>query len=199
MEFGKRARGVGILVNASQSRIANSYLDWNDLVIAEPTLVSFTGGIFLCGAHIRLLAPPSGIAHGIYIANNEFVGAYCKMGAPAVEAQGVFSAASDVTVVGTLADAMYQTRSTAATMVVASGPTPTTTFAANFTGRLLFDTRDVPIASVTYSVVLDSGVALVAHAARPPQGAVVTVEVATPVTGSVTISVDQSTRDGPGA
>jgi len=191
--------GTGILVNTSQARLTDCYLDWNDVVFTSPTLVSFVGGIFLCGAHIRIVAPPSGEAHGVYLANNEFVGGYCNMGNPTVEAQGAFTSVSDVSVSGALFDEKYRGRSTTATLVVASGPTPTTSFAANFTDLLLFDAAAAPIASVTYSLTLDSGVALVAHAARPAQGAVVTIDVAAPVTGSVTISVDQSKRSGSGA
>ena len=168
-------------------------------MFAEPTLVSFTGGIFLCGAHIRIVAPPSGVAHGVFLANNEFVGGYCNMGAATVEAQGTFTSVSDVSVSGALADELYRVRGTTATLVVASGPTPTSTFSANFSSLLLFDTAAAPILSVAYSLTLDSGVALVAHAARPAQGAVVVIEVASTVTGSVTVTVDQSARSGSGA
>jgi len=188
--------GIGILVNTSQARFAECYLDWNDVVLTQPTLVSFTGGIFLCGARIRLVAPPSGVAHGVYLANNEYVGAYCHMGAPTVEAQGAFTSVSDVSVSGALADEQYRVRGTTATLVVSSGPTPTTSFTANFTDALLFDTAVVPIRSVTYSLTLDNGTALAAHAARPAKGAVVTIDVAGRVTGSVTITVDQSVRSG---
>ena len=189
--------GTGILANVSQCRFTECYLDWNDIVFSSPSLVSFTGGIFLCGAHVRQLAPPSGVAHGVYLANNEFVGDYCGMGNPAVEAQGVFTSVSDVTVAGTLVDDRYSVRGPAATLVVRSA-TPTTTFTANFSGRLLFDTARVPIASVSYSLTIESGSALAAHAARPAEGDVVVIEVESPVVGSVTVTVDQNAaQSGP--
>lgn len=188
--------GIGILANVSQCRFSDCYLDWNDMVFADPTLVSFTGGIFLCGAHVRLVAPASGAAHGVFLSNNEFIGGYCKMGNPAVEAQGSFSSASDVTILGTLADELYQARSTSATLI-AKSVTPTTTFSADFSKLLLFDPAAVPIASVSYSLTLDASVrGVTAHAARPPVGGIVTIETADAVTGSVSITVDQSTRGG---
>ena len=112
-----------------------------------------------------------------------------------MQADGQFTGAADVTVVGTMAEPQIGVRGTVATAVV-SAAAPTTTFTANFTSKLLFDVALVPIRSVSYSVTLDSGVALAAHAARPPVGGVVTVELAAPVTGSVVITVDQSSRRG---
>lgn len=186
--------GIGILVTVAQTRLVSCYLDWQDVVFTLPQGVSFIGGFFLCGARIRLVAPADGAASNVYIADNVLISSYCHFsGYSAVQADGVFSSAEEVTVVGTLAEAQIGVRSTAATAVVASA-TPTQRFTANFTDSLLFDVRDVPIRSVSYSVQLDDGVALVAHASRPPVGGVVTVELAAPVTGSVTVTVDQSRR-----
>ncbi len=72
-----------------------------------------------------------------------------------------------------------------------SSSTPTTTFQANFTDLLLFDTASVPIQTVTYSVMFDEGV-FARHSARRHvmngSSAIVIVETDTPVTGSVTIT-----------
>ena len=185
--------GVGILVNRSQVRLAANYLDWNDVVFTEPTRVTFSDGIFLCGARIRLVAPPSGVADGISISANEFIGGYCHFSNySAVEVDGAFSCALDVSVSGTLAEPGVRVRSPTATAVVAS-VTPTTLFTADFTAALLFDPAAVPITTVRVSLTADGG-GVVAAVARPPVGGVVTVETAAPVVGSVVISVDQSAR-----
>ena len=181
-------------MNRSQVRLSDCYLDWNDVVFAEPTQVTFTNGIFLCGARVRLLAPPSGAATGVYIAANVYVASYCGFhNYSTVEADGAFTSATDVTVVGGLAEPQVRTRSTSATLTVASAA-PTTRFTADFSGALLFDPLRVPIAAVAFSLTLAEGYPPVAAVARKAVGGVVTVETAAPVVGSVLITVDQSAR-----
>jgi len=168
-------------------------VDWNDVVLTNPVQVFFTGGIFLCGARIRLVAPPNGVADGLYLTGNEFVGSYCHFtNYSAVEADGAFTRALDVSVAGTLAESVVGVRSTTATLVAASA-TPATLFSADFSRALLFDPAKVPIRTVHFSLTADGG-GVVAAVARPPQGGVVTVETAAPVVGSVVITVDQSER-----
>ena len=189
------AGGTGILVSSGQARLTNCYLDWQDVAFTNPTSISFVGGFFLCGARIRLVAQEGGgRAVNIYIADNQFISDYCGFkDYDAVQADGHFTGAADVTVVGTLAQPQIGVRSTTATAVV-TATTPTALFTANFTSALLFSPALVPIQSITYSVTLADGQAIVAHAARPANGGIVTVELATPVKGSVSITVDQSTR-----
>jgi len=198
--------GVGILVNASQTRLTGNYLDWNNVVFAPAALSqsSFTGGFFLCGGHIQLQAPAAGAGpaaiHGLYIANNAYVGGYCHFsGYRTVEAVGDWAGAAvqDVTAVGAQAEQGIAVASTQATLAVTAPPgAPTAVFTANFTSALLFDAAAVPIRSVSYSVALDAPT-LARHSARPPAGALVTVELDAPATGTVYITVDQSLRRGP--
>eukprot|EP01052_Picozoa_sp_SAG31_P038078 SAG31_NODE_5019_length_2799_cov_2.490000_3_plen_106_part_00 len=95
--------------------------------------------------------------------------------------------------VGTLAQPGIGTRSTVATLGVTS-TTPTTNFTANFSALLLFDVSVVPIQSVTYSLTLERECSLATHAARPAEGPMVTIELSSPGTGTVWITVDQSKR-----
>ncbi len=98
--------GTGILVNASQTRVDGAYLDWNDLVVLTPRMVSISNGFYLCGGHIQLVAPADGTAASVFISNNQLIGSYCHFsGCNVVEAVGTFTSAQDVTVFGTLAQA----------------------------------------------------------------------------------------------
>ena len=189
--------GTGILATRAQQRFTGCYLDWNNIVLTYPTRISFTGGFFLCGARIVIQAPADGVVDGVYIAANEFIGEYCHFGGyGAVESSGAFASVSDVTVAGTLAEPGIFVRGPQATLT-AHATAPTASFEFNFTNRLLFDTAAVPIQSISASVVLDApGQAPVAVAARRAVGAVVRVDVAEPITGSVTVVVDQSERRG---
>ena len=163
------------------------------MVIAFPTRVVFTDGIFLCGARIRIEATQTGIADGLFISGNEFISEYCHFsGFSSVQADGAFTSVRDVTVEGTLAEPSVNVRSTKAALVAASA-TPATLFTADFSQFLLFNVTTVPIRVVSFSLTVDSG-GVVAAVARTPVGGLVTVETASPVVGSVVISVDQSTR-----
>ena len=57
----------------------------------------------------------------------------------------------------------------------------------------VFDPTSVPIQTVTYSLTV-TGNTFTTHVARPAVGGSVTVETATPVAGTVVITVDQSAR-----
>lgn len=187
--------GIGILSTAPQSRFSNCYLDWNNMVITAPTLVSVTNGFFLCGGRIVVQAPSDGVVQGLYFAGNEFVP--CSFsGYSSVEANGTFTSVSDVTITGTMAqNSQLGVKNTVVTRTVAAVDTPVSSFYANFTGALLFDTSHVPIQTVTVSLLLDPPTQQpVAVVARAPQGGVVRIDVGGSVTGSVTVTVDQSKR-----
>jgi hypothetical protein len=202
--------GTGILVNTSQARLVNVYLDWTDLRIVAPppgtagglARVTVTDSFFLCGGRIQLLNTDptrSSDADGILIDGAQFIVSYCHFsGFNAVEAVGLWGGQiTDVTVQGILAEPGVGVTSTVMTTTVSSA-TPTKKFTANFTSLLLFDVSRVPIQTVTYALVLADGATPVpAHAVRPIEGGIVTVETSSPVAGSVTITVDQSKRRGP--
>lgn len=186
--------GIGILVDTAQARLRSCYLDWQDVVFAQPTMVSFTGGFFLCGARMRFIG--GGKADNVYLADNELIADYCGFsGYDAVEVDGSnWTSVADFTVVATHAQPMIGVRNTAVTLAVTSA-VPTTTYSANFTAHLLFDVAAVPIRAVTYSVQLaDASVPVMSHAALPALGGLVTIELATPAAATVVISVDQSLR-----
>lgn len=139
----------------------------------------------------QLVAPTSGLASDIFISNNQYIADYCGFhGYAGVQAVGQFKSVQDVTVTGTLAQPMIAVASTSATLSVRS-TTPTTTFTANFSDALLFNADDVPIQCVQYSVEWDAPL-FARHSARAAVGGVVTVETDAPVTGKVTITVDQA-------
>ena len=188
--------GIGILVNSSQARIRSSYLDWQDVVFAAPTMVSFTGGFFLCGARIRFTAPASGVAANVYIADNEFISNYCEQYAKdydAVEVDGAWTSVSDFTMAGTHAEPQIGVRSTVATLAVSSAE-PVATYTANLTSLLLFDVAAIPVKSVAVSVTLAAGAAPSAYAALPAVGGVVTVVFDKPTAATVVVTADQSAR-----
>ncbi len=54
--------------------LQGNYLDYNDLVVVDPSLLTVLDSFLLCGDHIRLVAGPSREAAGVYIAGNEFYG-----------------------------------------------------------------------------------------------------------------------------
>jgi hypothetical protein len=189
--------GTGILASTGQQRFSNCYLDWNDIVFTAPTRVTFTGGFFLCGARIRLVAPADGALDGVFISGNQFIGDYCNFrGYGAVEADGVFTSVLDATVEGTLAEADIAVRGPRA-MLTQRAAAPASSWVFNFTDLLLFDAAAVPIQAITGALVVDDAaqapVAVVAHKA---EGGIVRVEAAAAVAGSVTVSVDQSRRRG---
>ena len=189
--------GTGILVNASQTRVFGAYLDWNNIVVTTPTMVSIVGGFYLCGGHIQLVAPASGRAERLFIQDNQLINDYCLQFSnyDVVETKGHFTYAGDVTVAGSLAEATIGVKSTIATATVSSA-VPTANFTIDFSSMLLFDVLSVPIVNVWYSLTVDGVQLPPAHAARPAVGGEVTIAVADKVTGSVTITVDQSHRHG---
>ena len=64
--------GTGILVSAPQVRVTSCYLDWNDLVVADPGLFTVMDSFFLCGGRIVLKAVSTGAVTGFYAAGNQF-------------------------------------------------------------------------------------------------------------------------------
>ncbi len=186
--------GIGIEVLGSQNRFDGVYLDWNNLVFRSAQTQVVTDSFFLCGGHV--VFAPTGAADalaGVTFLGNEFwcvnqgVNTTIELNTTA----GTYTEVRDFTVVGTVAEAGFAIRGPAATRVVTSS-TPTTTYTVDFSDALAFDAAVAPIQSVTYSVTLPTGTPVVAHAARPPVGAVVTVELASAAAATVTITVDQS-------
>ena len=165
----------------------------NDFVVEHPTQITFTGGYFLCGGRIRIVAPADGVVDGLYLAGNQFVGSYCHFaGYSGVQADGVFRSVTGVTILGTMPEPGIHALNTRATLS-ATAVAPTASFFLNFSGLLLFDPADIPIQTVVATITLDTlAQAPCALVSRTPVGALVQVDAAAPVTGTVTVTVDQS-------
>jgi hypothetical protein len=196
--LAKGRGGIGILVAAPQVRVAECYLDWTDIVIEDPQLTTVVDSFFLCGGRIVLKAAAKGTAHGFYASGNAFNNDYCpSTGTQTVvanETAAAFTAVRDVTVAGSMLFGSVTPAGVTASQTLTSA-TPLTSWEFDFTDALVFNPANIPIASVSYSVTLDAGQPLVSHAARKhPSNAKVVVETSQAVTGSVTVTVDQSTR-----
>ena len=67
--------GIGILLSApdyTQNRVIGCYLDFNSLVVLDPSLVVITDCFFLCGGSIVVQATLKGTIAGLSITDNEF-------------------------------------------------------------------------------------------------------------------------------
>ena len=106
-----------------------------------------------------------------------------------LEDQYPFNIVEDVTVTGNIAQG-YSIMSTQASASLYQQDA--TVWGFNFTDYLLFPS----IKSVTYSIEIE-GTAFARHASRPPVGNYVEVVTDVPVSGTVYISVDQSTPSIP--
>ncbi len=148
------------------------------------------------------MAPADGVAAGVYLAGNQYIGSYCHFSDySGVQADGNFTRATDITILGTLAEPAsgIGARNSRATLS-ATATVPTSSFFLNFSDALLFDPLQVPIQRVVATLEMDTlAQAPVAVVARTPQGAIVRVDAAAPVTGTVTVTVDQSRRSSAGA
>ena len=107
----------------------------------------------------------------------------------------VFTSVTDVTVTGNAVggQAGMVPTSTVATKTITS-TTPMTSWVVDFKYMLVFDTAQVPIRSIVHSFMLGQAQFAMSSARDPGNGTVVVVETSAPVTGSLTITVDQSQR-----
>jgi len=186
--------GTGIAVMASQNRFDGIYLDFNDIIFYNTQNQVVMDAFFLCGGHV-VFHPTSNNQEfrGVTLLGNEFecVGQGQNNTIEVNTTSGSFGQITDFTVVGTTAQDGFTIRSPSVTKVVTIN-NPTTSWTVDFSDALAFDTSIAPIVSVQYSFTLPSGT-FTQHAARPSgNSAVVTVETSTPVSGTLTITVDQS-------
>jgi len=185
--------GIGIYINApgyTQNRIIASYLDFNSVIAVAPEHLSIEDSFFLCGGNIVLQSTTQHrTIRGLNIIGNQWDG--CSNDTIVLEESGgTFTEISDTVINNNMMNPNTMViRSTQATARLTL--TQATKWTFDFTKRLLFP----DIKSVQYSIELDSGFAR--HASRPPKGRVVVVETDTPVSGTVTVTVDQSTPTQP--
>lgn len=186
--------GTGIAVYGSQNRFNGVYLDFNDIIFYNTQVQVVLDSFFLCGGHI-VFHPTSANQEfrGIALLGNEYncVDQNENNTIEVNVTDGSFGTINDFTVVGTVMENGFTSRSPTASKVI-TNTQPTTTWTVDFSDSLAFDTNIAPIVSVQYSFTLPSGI-FTQHAARPTgNGAVVTVETSTPVSGTLSITVDQS-------
>ena len=177
------------------NRYVGCYADYNDHVLYNPTLITLEDGFYLCGGRIVLAATGANApAVGVTIAGNQFSGTCGRAHAATVvtdTSNGTFAAPLDVSVRDAAVEGAW----------IATGTTVTRSLTARFTTRwvidfspwLLFNTATAPIRTISYSFVLDGG-QFARSAARAPVGGVVTVETDASVSGTLTVTVDQSLR-----
>jgi len=101
-----------------------------------------------------------------------------------------FTGVFDTVIDGNMMSPSYKVKSTKETAQLRQVNAQTWTF--DFTDRLLFS----KIETVDYSIQIE-GSTFARHTARPPVGRTVTIETDTPVTATVTVTVDQSVPSHP--
>ncbi|KAK2988314.1 hypothetical protein RJ640_000301 [Escallonia rubra] len=181
--------GVGILVKAAQTRLANCYMDYNAIVIEDPAQVHVTNGFFLGGGNV-LLKSVNGLISGLNIVNNMFSGDKNNM-LPIVNLNGEFTNVDQVVIDHNNVVGM-SLKSTVGKLSVAGNGTK---WVADFSSVLVFPNR---INHVQYSFYVQGVVGFPAHAVTNVSNNVVVVESEKVVNGVVSVEVDQHNMVGEG-
>lgn len=175
--------GVGILVKAAQNRIDNCYLDYNSIVIEDPSRVHVTNGYFLGDGNV-VLKSVSGRISGLNIVNNMFIGEPMRR-VPIVQIEGSFKDVDQVVIDQNHAHGMKLKSTTAKLTVAGNG----TKWVADFSPILVFPNR---ISHFQYSFYSRGVVGFPPHAVTNISGNVVVVECEKPVEALVSVFVDQN-------
>ncbi|CAK9183606.1 unnamed protein product [Ilex paraguariensis] len=180
--------GVGILVKAAQNRIDNCYLDFNAIVIEDPSQAHVSNGYFLGDGNI-VLKSIKGQISGLNIINNMFSGNPKNM-VPIVQLDGQFTSIDQVVIDQNNVNGM-SLKSTVGKSTVAGNSTQ---WVADFSSVLIFPNR---INHVQYSFYTQGGlVGFPANAVTNVSGNVVIVETEKAVNGVISIVVDQHNMVG---
>ncbi|KAJ9707884.1 hypothetical protein PVL29_000116 [Vitis rotundifolia] len=176
--------GVGILVKAggSLTRISNCYLDFNAIVMEDPSQVHVTNGFFLGDGNV-VLKSVQGHVRGLNIVDNMFNGNPSNMKA-IVELDGQFTDIDQVVVDRNNAIGM-SLKSTVARLTI---PGNGTHWVADFSSLLLFPNR---INHFQYSVYGQGGSGFVADSVINVSNNMLVVESQNPIQGLVSIVVEQ--------
>jgi len=151
-----------------------------------PQHLSIEESFFLCGGNIVLVAIPGHQSIiGLNIVGNQWDG--CKNESIVLDqTKAKFSSIYDTVINNNMIYPMsLSTRSTQA--MARLNLTQATKWTFDFSNRLLFS----DIQSVQYSFEVEGGT-FARHVSRPPVGRTVVVETDVPVSGTVTVVVDQS-------
>ncbi|XP_071709700.1 polygalacturonase QRT3 [Rutidosis leptorrhynchoides] len=175
--------GVGILIKTGQNRVDNCYMDYNSIVIQDPTQVHVSNGFFLGGGNIVLRAV-NGRISGLNIVNNMFTGDSRNV----VEIDGVFTSIDQVVIDQNNVRGGMRLKSTIGKMAVSRNGT---IWVANFSPILVFPNR---IGHVQYSVYNGGGSieGVGGHAVTNITENVVVVETEKQLNGTVWFLVDQN-------
>jgi len=189
--------GVGIAVNAPQTRLLGCYLDFNALVITDPSQTVVQESFFF-GTHAIFKAVHKHTIDWIRFQGNT----YATIG-PSIELQGHFVGGTSVNIVDDISG------------WEPSGPPPwgdqnrtqlkltraRRSLHLNAATKWVFDFSDMLllplIEEVSYSITLDAGSSFARHAAREPSGTTVMVETDVPVSGTVVVEVAQAVGKAP--
>ncbi|KAK1375727.1 polygalacturonase QRT3 [Heracleum sosnowskyi] len=175
--------GVGILVKSGQTRIDNCYLDYNSIIIEDPSQVHVTNGFFLGEGNVVLKAIKGKIS-GLTIVDNMFTG-NAKSSKPTISLDGKFTNIDQVLIDQNTVNGM-RLKSTVGKLVVAAKGKKWT---ADFSSILVFPNQ---INHIQYSVYLPGSTGVYAgHALTKISDNVVVVESEKEVNGFVSVAVDQ--------
>ncbi|VFQ83389.1 unnamed protein product [Cuscuta campestris] len=185
--------GVGILVRAAQNRISNCYLDYNSIVVEDPSWVHITNGYFLGGANV-VLKSVSGRVSGLNVVNNMFINGDPNHMVPIVQIDGVFKNVSQVVVDHNSVKGM-SAKSTVGKMTVAGNGTK---WVADFSPVLVFPDQISHFQHSFYCKqgLLDGG--FPRHAVTNISSNVVVVESEKAIDAIVSVFVDQNNMLGDG-
>eukprot|EP01052_Picozoa_sp_SAG31_P014285 SAG31_NODE_882_length_11260_cov_3.357104_3_plen_249_part_00 len=193
-------------VGQAHNRIVDSYLDMNQLVACDPTMLLISDSYFLAGGHITLRATPSLHAiKGLSIHGNTFRPAAGRGGPTIVldETRANFTQVLDMSV----SDSMYgidgpiwDPNTTISTVSVTRSlrQEHATEWKFDLSDILLFPRLPIKPGHVQYSIEIEAEQdalrdnIFARHASRPARGLTVSVVTDVPVTATVTIMVDQS-------
>ncbi|WOG81559.1 hypothetical protein DCAR_0100710 [Daucus carota subsp. sativus] len=181
--------GVGILVKAAQTRLDNCYLDFNSIVIEDPSQVHVINGFFLGGGNI-VLKSIRGRISGLTIVNNMFTGNEKSTWTPIVSLDGAFSSIDQVVIDHNNVNGM-SLRSTVGKMAVSGNGTE---WVADFSSVLVFPNQ---INHVQYSFYVPgfSG-GFPGHVLTNVSNNIVVVGSEKPINGVVSVVVDQHNMVG---
>lgn len=177
--------GVGIAVNAYQTRLLNCYLDYNSLLITDPSQTVVESSFFL-DTNAVLKSDRQTQIHGLRFTGNTYVPRVA--GTVSIEMDPAFRTGTDVVVEDEIAGGDVQLKLTRSRRTLHQENA--TRWALNFSQELLFP----DIEQVSYSMVADNS-DFVRHVARRPEAGIVVVESDSPITATVVVDVAQGRGD----
>lgn len=175
--------GVGILVKSGQNRIDNCYMDYNSIVIQDPSQVHISNGFFLGGGNI-VLKSINGRISGLNIINNMFTGDSRSV----VELDGEFTSVDQVVIYQNNVKGGMRLKSTVGKLAVTGNGT---LWIADFSQVFVFPNK---ISHVQYSIYNRAGTleGVGGHAVTNVTGNIVVVETEKQLNGIVWFLVDQN-------